>query len=111
MAIFTPYLDIPEKTWEIPSLWQRNVDPYLIGFDKDNTFPFFTVVHRWCNGGVFPLVADMISDTMDHIRKHFETIVRLAKSAEVFENGDDTALEKLLADYDEGTMFANLRLK
>jgi len=66
MVIATPYHDLATKEWR-DARWQRNVDPFLFGFLKHlPQWAFF--LGRWSGTGFFPLVTEMIADTVGHIR-------------------------------------------
>ena len=65
LTICTPYHDIASDEWSDPN-WMRNIDPYLVGFMKD--VPFMFLLGRWSATGLFPMMLDMIADTMNHLR-------------------------------------------
>lgn len=65
VVIMTPYHDIASREWADPN-WLRNIDPYLVGFMDG--LPYMFLLGRWSGTGLFPLVADMIGDTMNHLR-------------------------------------------
>ncbi len=68
LVIATPYHDLASKEWR-EAKWVRNIDPFLFGFLKDvPEYMFF--LGRWSGTGLFPLVGDMIADTMNHIREN-----------------------------------------
>jgi hypothetical protein len=65
VVIATPYHDIASKEWADPD-WLRNIDPFLFGFVKN--LPYMFLLGRWSATGLFPLMCDMIADTIDHLR-------------------------------------------
>lgn len=65
LVIATPYHDIASREWSDPE-WLRNIDPFLIGFMQD--MPYMFLLGRWSGTGLFPLVLDMVADTIDHLR-------------------------------------------
>ena len=68
VVIATPYHDLANANWEM-GLWQRNVDPVLLGFKEGTDSIFFLA--RWSKtGSLFPNSCDMIADTIDHLRMH-----------------------------------------
>lgn len=67
LAFFTPYHDLAGQEWMAEG-WARNRDPFMIGFMRDMDHMF--VLGRWISHGLFPLVCDMIADTMSHLRLH-----------------------------------------
>jgi hypothetical protein len=69
LVIATPYHDIASKEWADPA-WQRNLDPYLLGFKIG--LPYVVMIERWSGTGLFPLVTDMIADTISHIQKNVQ---------------------------------------
>ena len=67
VVIATPYHDMASKEWQDPD-FLRNIDPFLLGFMKG--LPHYFLLARWSGTGLFPLVCDMIADTMDHLSMH-----------------------------------------
>lgn len=67
VVIATPYHDIAGKEWGDPA-WQRLIDPYLFGFKKGLPYMFF--LGRWSDTGLFPLIADLVADTMKFLREN-----------------------------------------
>lgn len=65
VVIATPYHDIAGKDWEDLE-WLRSIDPYVLGFKKG--FPFFFVLGRYSDSGVFPLYHEMVADTIEFLR-------------------------------------------
>jgi len=65
VVVATPYHDIASREWTDPE-WLRNIDPFLIGFKKE--LPFMFLLGRWSGTGLFPLMCDMIADTIGHLR-------------------------------------------
>lgn len=65
VVIATPYHDIASKEWSDPD-WLRNLDPFLFGFMKN--LPYMFLLGRWSGTGLFPLMCDMVADTMNHLR-------------------------------------------
>lgn len=78
VVIMTPYHDVASKEWADPE-WQRNIDPYLVGFHKD--LPFMFLLGRWSGSGLFPLACEMIADTMGHISTHRDGLAKFSRTA------------------------------
>jgi hypothetical protein len=67
LVIATPYHDIASEEWGA-FVWHRNVDPFLLGFVKQVPELMFCL-GRWSGRALFPRMADMIADTIDHLAK------------------------------------------
>jgi hypothetical protein len=132
VVIMTPYHDIASDEWADPK-WQRNIDPYLVGFRKD--LPFMFLLGRWSGSGLFPLACEMIADTMGHISTHRYGLIKFEASAYWYrgDNEDDGYLggdhdcdleegeeqagecvlqifaDKLLQSYEQGHLFDFIR--
>ena len=65
LVIATPYHDVAGREWEDPA-WPTLIDPYLVGFKKGVPYLFF--LGRWSDTGVFPLVGEMIADTVGYLK-------------------------------------------
>jgi hypothetical protein len=68
LVIATPYHDLAAEQWR-DSRWIRNIDPFLFGFLKQVPELMF-FLGRWSGTGLFPLIGDMIADTIEHIKKN-----------------------------------------
>lgn len=132
LVIATPYHDIASTEWT-DSEWLRNIDPFLFGFVKD--LPYMFLLGRWSGTGLFPLLGDMVADTMDHLRKNHhllnnfrsnsywykgegtrrlnndKVVVVLDNSSR--DNGDNEVLfpfvQKIIEAFEEGSLFQFLR--
>lgn len=71
VVIFTPYHDIAGREWQDPA-WQALIDPFLFGFKKGVPYMFF--IGRWSDTGVFPLMGEMVADTMAFLRANKEKL-------------------------------------
>ncbi len=78
LIIATPYLDIPARAWAAPPI-PRNIDPYLMGFIPN--FPFMFLVARWSGTGLFPLMTDMVADTMEHLRRNMHLLKNFGRDS------------------------------
>ena len=78
LVIATPYHDIASREWVDPQ-WLRNLDPFLFGFVKD--LPFMFLLGRWSGTGLFPLLCDMIADTIDHLRLNHKKLKNFPSGA------------------------------
>lgn len=72
VVIATPYHDVASKEWADP-VWQRLIDPYLIGFSERITTGFL-FLGRWSDTGIFPLASEMTAHTMAFLRDHKEKL-------------------------------------
>ena len=68
LVIATPYHDIVSSEWG-DAHWTRNIDPFLFGFLRQVPEVMF-FLGRWSGTGLFPLIGDMIADTIGHIKKN-----------------------------------------
>ncbi len=71
VVIATPYHDVAGREWQDPN-WHRLIDPYLIGFKEG--LPYMFYLGRWSDSGIFPLMADMVADTMAYIRNNLNSL-------------------------------------
>ena len=75
LVIATPYHDVASKEWADPA-WRSSIDPYLIGFKKG--FDYMIIIERWSGTGLFPLMTDMIADTVTHVKTHLDKLSRFS---------------------------------
>ena len=81
LVIATPYLDLPTEEWlnkkgmmeqeerdRLERERLRSIDPFLLGFVRD--VPYVFLLERWSGTGLFPLIPEMIANTMDHLRQY-----------------------------------------
>lgn len=119
LVIATPYHDVASREWADPK-WQRNVDPFLIGFMRD--LPFMFLLGRWSQTGLFPLVCEMVADTMEHLRLNKERLLRLPAGLQWWSNDGSPGFgfladgqqlvgyaNRLIAAYEAGQIFDFLR--
>ena len=78
LVIATPYHDITSREWVDPQ-WLRSLDPFLFGFMKG--LPFMFLLGRWSGTGLFPLLCDMIADTIDHLRLNHKKLKNFRSNA------------------------------
>lgn len=71
VVVATPYHDEAGYEWK-KLKWERAIDPYLIGFKKG--VPFFFILGRFSGTGTFPLLNELVADTIDFLRKNKESI-------------------------------------
>ena len=65
VVIMTPYHDVAGKDWQNLN-WIRMIDPYVIGFKKG--VPYFFVLGRFSDTGLFPLLHEMVGDTIEFLK-------------------------------------------
>ena len=65
VVIMTPYHDVAGKDWQ-DLRWIRMIDPYVIGFKKG--VPYFFVLGRFSDSGLFPLLHEMVGDTIEFLK-------------------------------------------
>lgn len=118
LVIATPYHDIAAKEWADP-LWQRSLDPYLLGFKKG--LPFMVMIERWSGTGLFPLIPNMIADTINHIQSKSNVLYNFSIHTYWYRgnlaHGSDTCLgsplnefgQKIISDFNAGNLFNVLR--
>jgi hypothetical protein len=121
LIIATPYHDIASKEWSDPE-WLRNIDPFLIGFQKG--LPYMFLLGRWSGTGLFPLMCDMIADTIGHLRTNKTKLGNFKPSTywykgsssggECLGGGDQNPFlppfaEKVIEAYEENRLFGFLR--
>jgi hypothetical protein len=119
-VIATPYHDLASEEWK--TVWIRNIDPFLFGFVKG--LPFMFLLGRWSGTGLFPLMCEMVADTIDHLRQNCQLLKGIApsrnneiemvnyKNAE-WVNVSGTHLyelaQKVIGAFDEGNLFSFMR--
>lgn len=96
LVIATPYHDLASEAWRRwdntyaragGTSWTRNIDPFLFGFLRQiPEFIFF--LGRWSWTGMFPLVGDMIADTIDHIEGNKELLINIRRSTHWYKEDD-----------------------
>lgn len=124
LVIATPYHDVAGREWEDPA-WRTLIDPYLVGFKRGVPYLFF--LGRWSDTGVFPLVGEMIADTVDYLKVnktklagfgglpywHFcDTKHPDRESTGSFQGAAtklQTFVDELVAHFEAGTLFPFLR--
>jgi hypothetical protein len=74
IVIMTPYHDLASTEWA-NAKWNRNVDPFLIGFMKG--IPYMFLLARWSGNGLLPLFADMVADTINHLRLNKDKLKKI----------------------------------
>jgi hypothetical protein len=72
VAILTPYHDVAGKEWRDPE-WQRAIDPYIIGFHRG--LPYFFVLGRYSDAGTFPLLNELVADTVGFLKANRKCLV------------------------------------
>lgn len=116
----TPYHDKAGAEWD-SLVWQRNIDPYIIGFLKN--VPFMLVLGRFSDSGTFPLYSEMVADTMNFLRTNIarlrgfdrggEGIYWLNNASRHWFSRMGTRLERhteeMLKAYEQGILFDWLR--
>jgi hypothetical protein len=70
-VIATPYHEIASTEWADPA-WRSSIDPIAFGIQQE--IPFITIFKRWSGNGIFPLIPDLMADTIDHIAKHVDRL-------------------------------------
>jgi len=71
VVIATPYHEVAGREWQDPE-WQRLIDPFLLGFKKGVPCMFF--LGRWSDSGIFPLLHEMVADTIAYLRANKERL-------------------------------------
>lgn len=71
VVIATPYHDEAGKDWEDLD-WLRSIDPYVLGFKKG--IPYFFVLARFSDAGTFPLLNELVADTIEFLRARKEKL-------------------------------------
>jgi hypothetical protein len=64
-VITTPYHQIAAREWADPA-WLASIDPIAIAMHHD--IPFFTIMKRWSGNGIFPLLCNLMANTIDHVK-------------------------------------------
>ncbi|MCZ7601640.1 MAG: hypothetical protein M5R37_02175 [Melioribacteraceae bacterium] len=118
-VIATPYHSIASKEWNDPS-WLAGIDPVALGIHTG--IPFVTVFKRWSGNGVFPLLLDLMADTISHIEIHGHNLQNFKdntywykgkKTGEVDILGGPLKLvqfaQQIVAKFKEGTALQFLR--
>lgn len=125
VAILTPYLTEATKEWA-NRRWPQNIDPLMVGFIQGLDYVF--VLGRWSDEGIFPLMCDLIADTMSHLAINKDFLKNIpentswlhtnnsAGSLSAWRNRGDsrehplvTMANKVLQAYEEKKLFEFLR--
>jgi hypothetical protein len=121
-AIATPYHGEASRDWQ-DAKWLRQIDPFLLGFNRD--VPFIFILGRWSGTGIFPLFLDMIADTMAHLESHKQLLHNFSVNTYWYRGGNGNSdllsmgggqphplepfADQVLAAYREGRLFQFLR--
>ncbi len=70
-VICTPYHSIASKEWADPA-WLAGIDPVALGLYSN--LPFFTMFKRWSGNGIFPLLPDLMGDTISHMASNISKL-------------------------------------
>src|SRR3989344_2028 len=73
-VIATPYHDLASEEWK--TTWTRNIDPFLFGFVRG--LPYMFLLGRWSGTGLFPLMCEMVADTIEHLRQNYKALEKIA---------------------------------
>ena len=113
----TPYLDIAGADWQ-DMKWLRSIDPYVVGFKKGS--PVFFVLARFSDTGVFPLLHELVADTMSFLQTNADKLNGFNAVSNPYwygRNGSHDPLgdllikrvHEMLAAYEQGRLFDWLR--
>lgn len=121
-VIATPYHEIASQEWADPA-WRSSIDP--IAFCLFKELPFLIIFKRWSGNGIFPLLADLIADTITHINTHKNFLSKFKETTFWYKGnggiinssniylGDPehlkTFAEKLVLEFKQGKVFDFLR--
>lgn len=128
LVIATPYHEVASKSWA-QAKWAPNIDPYLIGFKKG--CDYMVIIERWSGTGLFPLMADMIADTIEHLKKNHQFLNKFKGSfnrwIKQYPDGNgfytsaretdrifidlEKSAKQIIFAFEEGTLFDLLRIK
>ena len=121
LVIATPYHGVLSKEWA-NAKWVPNIDPYIIGFKRG--CDYMTIIDRWSGTGLFPLMADMIADTVEHLKENLKFLDNFQKSfswwyvmgnqKQTFVTSRDSIklnsdAQKIIQAFGEGTLFELLK--
>jgi hypothetical protein len=67
VVIATPYHSEAGKDWQDLN-WLHMIDPYVLAFKKG--IPYFFILARFSDSGIFPLYPDMVADTINFLREN-----------------------------------------
>lgn len=118
-VIATPYHDLASDEWK--TTWTRNIDPFLFGFVKG--LPYMFLLGRWSGTGLFPLMCEMVADTIEHLRQNHKALENIApgnnntvyfyasERGYVGIKGEQLSefAQNVVKAFDEGRLFAFLR--
>jgi hypothetical protein len=71
VVIATPYHDQAGMDWRDVK-WLRALDPYVLGFKKG--VPYFFVLARFSDSGTYPLLNELVGDTIEFLRANSEAL-------------------------------------
>lgn len=113
VVIATPYHDVVSRDWAMGGNWSRLVDPFLIGFMVG--MPYMCFLGRWSDSGVFPLMPEMVADTIAFMKTKRAQIKNLRGMRSRLDNRELTGGEllemtdTLIEAFDKGTLFDFIR--
>ena len=87
LVIATPYHDLAAAEWG-NSFWERHTDPFLFGFIKQVPELMFCL-GRWSGTGLFPLIGEMMADTLDHLRQNRQLLAAAGSGSFSWYKTDD----------------------
>ena len=99
LIVATPYHDQASKEWQ-DDTWLRSIDPFLLGIRKD--LPYVFVLGRWSGTGIFPLMGEMIADTIDHLRTHKNLLGRFTATTYWYKGASETPYSNCLGGFVPG---------
>lgn len=118
-VITTPYHGIASQEWADPS-WQAGIDPIALAIHSD--IPFFTIYKRWSGNGIFPLLADLMADTIDYLKKHKDGLRNFVNTPYWYKGNNEERnclhgaehelpnfADRLIEQFEQGTVFQFLR--
>lgn len=68
VVVATPYHDLALEDWNSDMPWARMPDPFVLGFQRG--LPFMFVLGRYSGSGIFPLIHELVADTIGFLTKH-----------------------------------------
>jgi hypothetical protein len=113
--IATPYHHLVTEEWR-DTRWVPLIDPVALALYRD--IPFVTIMKRWSGNGIFPLLCDLIGNTVDHLKLNLGTLKAFPRTWWVYGDtgisrpGDALAAgslppfaKEVIKEFEQGTVF------
>jgi len=81
IIVATPFHDLALSDWKSNMPWARMPDPFVIGFQRK--LPFMFVLGRYSGSGIFPLMHELVADTISFLHEHANVLENTVGSGSI----------------------------